>query len=129
MEVADRIAVLNAGRIEQTGAPRDIYDRPANAFVMGFLGETTKLGAQTVRPHDVALHLEPEPGTVEAMVDRVVHLGFEVRVEMSLSDGERVVAQLSRHDADQFELTQGDIVHVRSTEASAEEPGPVHLSG
>jgi sulfate transport system ATP-binding protein len=120
MEVADRIAVLNEGRIEQTGAPRDIYDRPANSFVMGFLGETTTLGEQTVRPHDVALHLEPAPGTVEAMVDRVVHLGFEVRVELSLSDGERVVAQLSRNDADQFELAQGDIVHVRSTEVSPE---------
>jgi len=64
--------------------------------------------------------VRPEPGTVEAMVERVVHLGFEVRVELSLSDGERVVAQLSRHDADQYELSRGDIVHVRSTEAAPE---------
>jgi sulfate/thiosulfate transport system ATP-binding protein len=113
MEVSDTVAVMHEGRIEQTGAPRDVYDQPATDFVMSFLGPAVRLDGQLVRPHDLRLALEPEDHALEAMVTRVVHLGFEVRVELELSDGTTARAQLTRAEANQLELTRGDIVYVR----------------
>ena len=119
MEVADRIAVMNGGRIEQVGSPRDIYDRPASDFVMGFVGPVSTLDGKLVRPHDVNVSLEDEPGSIEAMVSRVVHLGFEVRIELELPGGEHARAQLTRAQTEQLELARGDIVYVRSTGGDA----------
>jgi sulfate transport system ATP-binding protein len=113
MEVADRIVVLNHGRVEQAGPPRDLYERPANPFVMGFLGPVARLGDTLVRPHDLRLHTEPGDGALEAQVARVVHLGFEVRVELLLDRGEPLSAQLTRDEAAELELRAGDIVWVR----------------
>ena len=113
MEVSDRIAVMNAGRIEQVGAPRDVHDAPANDFVMGFLGPVSKIDGRLVRPHDVTISPEPSDGAVEAMVTRVVHLGFEVRIELELRGGEPARAQLTRAQSDELELAAGDIVFVR----------------
>src|SRR5207248_174520 len=113
MEISDTIAVLNAGRIEQVGSPREVYDAPASDFVMGFIGPVSRIQGHLVRPHDVAVSVEPEPGAVEAMVSRVVHLGFEVRLELELPGGEQAVAQLTRDRTEQLELSPGDIVYVR----------------
>jgi sulfate/thiosulfate transport system ATP-binding protein len=113
MDVADRIAVLNDGAIEQAGAPRELYERPATPFVMGFLGPVTRLGADLVRPHDVAISLHADGGALQAQVVRVAHLGFEVRVELALDDGDDVSVQLSRGEAEELELAAGDIVYVR----------------
>src|SRR5579884_468806 len=113
MEVADTIAVMHEGRIEQTGTPREVYDRPANDFVMGFLGPAVRLGDELIRPHDLRISLEPQDGAVEAMVTRVVHLGFEVRVEVELPDRAPVRAQLTRAQAGELELAPGDIVYVQ----------------
>jgi sulfate transport system ATP-binding protein len=113
MEVADRIVVLNAGRVEQTGPPRELYETPANAFVMGFLGPVARLGDTLVRPHDLRLDPEPRDSALEAQVARVVHLGFEVRVELELDGAEPLTAQLTRDEAAELELRPGDIVWVR----------------
>jgi sulfate transport system ATP-binding protein len=113
MEVADRIVVMNHGRVEQVGGPRDLYEHPANAFVMGFVGPVTRLGELFVRPHDVEVRRQPNGTTSEAMVERLVHLGFEVRADLVLHDGQRLQAQLSREDAEQLELAKGQIVFVR----------------
>ncbi len=116
MELADTIVLLNAGRIEQTGAPRDLYDQPASDFVMGFLGPVAQVDGGLVRPHDVAVLLEPEGEAAEAQVVRVVHLGFEVRVELEFGDGAPVTVQLARNEAERLELQPGQIVYVRSPE-------------
>jgi sulfate transport system ATP-binding protein len=113
MEVADRIVVLSHGRVEQDGPPRELYDRPANAFVMGFLGPVARLDGTLVRPHDLALNPEPLDGALEAQVARVVHLGFEVRVELELEGGDPLTVQLTRDEAAELELDAGDIVWVR----------------
>jgi sulfate/thiosulfate transport system ATP-binding protein len=113
MEVADRIVVMNHGKVEQVGGPRDLYEHPSNAFVMSFVGPVTRLGEFFIRPHDVELKLEPNGTTSEAMVERMVHLGFEVRVDLVLGDGQRLQAQVSREEAEQLELHQGQIVFVR----------------
>jgi sulfate/thiosulfate transport system ATP-binding protein len=113
MEVADRIVVMNHGQVEQVGGPRDLYEHPSNAFVMGFVGPVTRLGDTFIRPHDVELRLEPNGTTSEAMIERLVHLGFEVRVDLVLQDGQRLLAQVSREDAEQLELHQGQIIFAR----------------
>ena len=115
MDVADRVVVMNAGRIEQAAPPRELYDRPANEFVMSFVGPVNRLGDTFIRPHDVELLLEPNGSTQEAMVQRLVHLGFEVRVELVRDDGETLSAQLTREQVEGLELQHGQIVYVRPT--------------
>ena len=79
MEVADRIAVMNKGVIEQVGGPRDLYEHPETEFVMSFIGPVNRVGDTWVRPHDLELLSDPSDGADEAMIERIVHLGFEVR--------------------------------------------------
>src|ERR687896_524479 len=113
MEVADRVVVMNDGRIEQTGKPRDLYEHPANAFVMSFVGAVNRLGDSFVRPHDVEIQLEPNGATREAIVKRVLYLGFEVRIELVLHDGQQLWAQVSRNDIDRLDLEAGQAIHIR----------------
>jgi sulfate transport system ATP-binding protein len=113
MELADTIVLLNHGRIEQTGGPRDLYDRPESDFVMGFLGPVARVEGGLVRPHDMTVLIEPDAGAREAQVLRILHLGFEVRVELQLADGEPLTVQLARQEAEALELTTGQIVYVR----------------
>jgi sulfate/thiosulfate transport system ATP-binding protein len=113
MEVAGQIVVLNEGRVEQVGSPRELYEQPANEFVMSFVGPVNRLGDTFVRPHDVELLHEPHGGSSEAMVERVVHLGFEVRVELVREDGQHLTAQLTQEQAELLELERGQIVYVR----------------
>jgi sulfate/thiosulfate transport system ATP-binding protein len=115
MEVADCVVVMNKGRVEQVAGPRELYDLPANAFVMSFVGRANRFGDAWVRPHDLEVLLEPNGTTREAMVERVVHLGFEVRCELVRDDGEQFAVQLTRDEADTLELARGQIVYVRPT--------------
>ncbi|CPZ94350.1 sulfate/molybdate ABC transporter ATP-binding protein [Mycobacteroides abscessus] len=128
LDVADRIAVLNKGRIEQVGSPEDLYDRPANSFVMSFLGPVAKLNGILVRPHDIRVGRNADlaraaaegtgetTGVTKATVDRVVYLGFEVRVELtSAATGEQFTAQITHGDAEALGLREGDPVYVRVT--------------
>ena len=128
LDVADRIAVLNKGRIEQVGSPTDVYDAPANAFVMSFLGAVSSLNGTLVRPHDIRVGRNPEmaiastddsvqaTGVVRATIDRIVMLGFEVRVELTrAADRTPFTAQITRGDAEALGLKEGDTVYVRAT--------------
>lgn len=114
MDVADHIVVMDQGRIEQEGSARDLYEHPANEFVMSFIGPVTRLGDAYVRPHDIEVLLTPADGGCRAIVERVVYLGFEVRVELRRDDGVRVWAQVPRDEATRLALTQGQVVSVRS---------------
>jgi sulfate transport system ATP-binding protein len=111
MAVADQIAVMNRGRIEQVGGPRDLYEQPRTEFVMSFVGPATRVGDRWLRPHDLDLLLDPADGAIEAMVRRIVHLGFEVRVELETGDGEPLWAQLTRDEVEELELEEGQIVY------------------
>jgi sulfate transport system ATP-binding protein len=115
MEVADEVVVMNRGRIEQVAGPVELYERPANEFVMTFVGQANRLGDAFVRPHDLELVLEPNGATREAMIERIVHLGFEVRVDLVREDGEPLSVQLTRDEAESLELDRGQIVYVRPT--------------
>jgi sulfate transport system ATP-binding protein len=128
LDVADRIAVINKGRIEQIGPPAEVYDRPANPFVMSFLGTVSSLNGILVRPHDIRVGRTPEmaiangdgtaesTGVTRAVIDRIAYLGFEVRVELtSATTGAAFTAQITRGDAEALALKDGDTVYVRAT--------------
>jgi len=119
MDLADQIVLVNEGRVEQAGTPHELYEEPANDFVMRFVGLVTTLDGRLVRPHDVQLLPAPETASDEAVVERVSRLGFEVRVELTRASGEKVVAQLSRGEERELELREGDIVHVRGVDGAA----------
>ena len=113
MEISDQIVLMNRGRIEQAGGPRELYEEPANEFVMGFVGPVNRLGESYVRPHDLELSSEPNGNTTAGTIERVVHLGFEVRVELVLEDGRDCWAQVTREEVDELELVPGSRVFVR----------------
>ena len=115
MEVADQVAVMSAGLIEQVGSPREVYEHPANEFVMTFVGQAHRLGDTFVRPHDLEVTLEPNGSTREVMIDRIVHLGFNVRVDLVDGEGERLSVQTTRDHAELLEFSSGQIVYVRPT--------------
>jgi len=113
MEVADRVVVMNAGRVEQAAAPHDLYDAPANDFVMTFVGDAVRFDGQLVRPHELELTYDADETTREAQLDRIVHLGFETRCELTLDDGSPITVQMTREQAAELELAPGQIVLVR----------------
>ncbi len=128
LDVADRIAVMHRGRIEQVGSPTDVYDRPENEFVMSFLGAVSSLNGVLVRPHDIRVGRNPEMaiaagdgtaesvGVMRATISRIVYLGFEVRVELtSATTGTPFTAQITRGDAEALGLKEGDTAYVRAT--------------
>ena len=113
MQIADHIVLVNHGRVEQIGTPQDLYERPANEFVLTFVGEATMFRGELVRPHDVVLSTLPDDGAEEALVERLAHLGFEVRVQLVLGDGQRFDAQITHDEAEHLELAHGQIVFAR----------------
>ncbi len=119
MDVAEQLVVMNQGRVEQSGSADDLYDHPANEFVMSFVGEVNRLGEHFVRPHDMTVGLDREDGAEEAMVQRIVALGFEIRVEFVLGDGTEVWAQLTRAELQKLELREGQIVYLRPGQAKS----------
>jgi sulfate transport system ATP-binding protein len=111
IEVADTVVVLADGRVKQIGSPAEVYDNPADPFVMRFLGPVTELDGHLVRPHDIEIGAAPQDGAIPATVSRIVRLGFEVRVEL-LIDGREAWAQVTRGTVERLELQPGRLVHV-----------------
>ncbi len=118
LEVSDSLVVINHGRIEQVGSPNELYDHPANDFVMGFLGPVTRLGDRLVRPHDIEVLTSDSVGTIPARVTRLVRVGFEVRAELGTADGDTWV-QLTRGQADALELAEDRQVWLRPVQQAA----------
>jgi sulfate transport system ATP-binding protein len=119
MDVAGQLVVMNEGRVEQSGTADELYEHPANEFVMSFVGEVNRLGDDFVRPHDMEVVLDPDDRTQEGLVQRIVTLGFEVRVELVLSDGTEVWAQLTRAELQRLELREGQIAYLRPIQAKS----------
>jgi sulfate transport system ATP-binding protein len=108
MEVADEIVVINEGRVEQIGTPDQLYDEPANDFVMGFLGQVTRLGDVQLRPHDIEVSVTPGlAGAVPGRITRMLRVGFEVRLTVTTEDGSDVPVVLTRTHARSLELDEG----------------------
>ncbi|MGH2938164.1 MAG: sulfate/molybdate ABC transporter ATP-binding protein [Solirubrobacterales bacterium] len=119
MDVAGQLVVMNQGRVEQSGSAADLYEKPANEFVMSFVGEVNRLGDNFVRPHDIEVVRDRDDSTEEAMVQRIVALGFEIRVEFVLGDGTEVWAQLTRGELQRLELQEGQIAYLRPVHAKS----------
>ncbi len=124
LEVADEIVVINDGRIEQIGTPDQLYDEPANDFVMGFLGEVTQLGGVRLRPHDIDLSTTPgAPGAVAGVVLRALRVGFEVRFTVDVEgQAEPTLVVLSRTHARALDLDVGAPVWLRPTTGATSVP-------
>ncbi len=110
MEVADRVAVLDHGQLEQVGAPAELYDNPASEFVLRFVGDAVRLGERLVRPHEVVLRRWPSDGAVEVEIERIAVLGADARVDLADGGGERLTARLRRDDLEDLDLARGEIV-------------------
>lgn len=135
MEVSDEIVVMNQGRVEQVGTPAQIYDRPASAFVMSFIGPVNVLPSSSkifqnngfdcanpemfLRPQDVIVEKSANGSTTPATVSRVIHLGWEVQVELTLDDGQVVTAHLTRERFDELELEPQQRVYVKPKDAKS----------
>ena len=104
MEISDQIAVINHGRLEQVGSPRELYDNPASEFVMTFVGDAQPLGDVLVRPHDIELLHEPVDGAVEAMIVRVTFLGRDAKVELHDASGSEILVLMTRDEFDERRL-------------------------
>ncbi len=124
LEVADEIVVINEGRIEQIGTPDQLYDEPANEFVMGFLGEVTQLGDIRLRPHDIELSTTPgAPGEVAGVVTRALRVGFEVRFTVDVEgQASPALVVLSRTHARALDLDTGTRVWLRPTTGATSIP-------
>ncbi|HEY8502396.1 MAG TPA: sulfate ABC transporter ATP-binding protein [Solirubrobacterales bacterium] len=129
MDVAEQLVVMNDGRVEQSGTADELYENPANEFVMSFVGEVNRLGDDFVRPHDMEVVLDPDDRTQEGLVQRIVTLGFEVRVELVLSDGTEVWAQLTRAELQRLELREGQIAYLRPVQAKSFNGSPPSTRG
>jgi sulfate transport system ATP-binding protein len=141
MEVADEIVVMNYGRVEQVGTPSEIYDRPASAFVMSFIGPVNVLPSSSkifqstgfdspnpqvfLRPQDVIVEKVANGTTTPATVSRVIHLGWEIQVELTLDDGQFVTAHLTRDRFDELHLEPQERVYVKPKDAKS---FPLHYS-
>lgn len=135
MEVADQIVVMNKGRVEQVGTPAEIYDYPASAFVMSFIGPVNVLPSSSgifqgngfesadtemfLRPQDVVIQTESNGATTAARVQRLIHLGWEIQAELILDDGQVVTAHLTRERFDQLNLEPQQRVYVKPKEAKS----------
>lgn len=135
MEVSDEIVVMNKGKVEQIGTPAEIYDHPASAFVMSFIGPVNVLPSTSrifegnrfesthpeifLRPQDILVETSPNGTSVAARVSRLIHLGWEVQAELTLDDGQVVTAHLTRDRFDQLNLQPQQRVYVKPKEAKA----------
>jgi sulfate transport system ATP-binding protein len=113
LEVSDEIVVINEGRVEQIGGPDELYDNPANDFVMSFLGDVTHINGHPVRPHDVDISATPVfAGAAQGTISRILRVGFEVRISVLTDAGEEVAVQLTKSHANALGLEDGQTVWV-----------------
>ena len=135
MEVSDEIVVMNKGKVEQVGTPAQIYDHPASAFVMSFIGPVNVLPSSAkifqssgfesahpetfLRPQDIIIDNVANGTTVPAIVSRIIHLGWEIQVELTLDDGQAMTAHLTRERFDELKLEPQEKVYVKPKDAKS----------
>jgi sulfate transport system ATP-binding protein len=125
MEVADRIVVMNEGRIEQVGRPDEVYDHPATPFVLKFLGDVNLFekpgspdGVRYVRPHELDVVAQAEPDTWPVTFAQALTVGPNTRIEFKRDDdGSYVDVELSREAwaglRSRLSLAAGSRVHLK----------------
>jgi sulfate/thiosulfate transport system ATP-binding protein len=140
MEIADEIVVMNHGRVEQIGSPAEVYEHPATPFVMSFIGAVNVLspdptwkalhhdvpshGEVFLRPHDIEIFATPQSGSLEATVNHIIHLGWTLRVELTLDNGHLLTAHINREQYHQLDLQPGQAVYLQAKQVRSFEPSP-----
>jgi sulfate transport system ATP-binding protein len=140
-EVADRVVIMNKGKVEQIGSPEEIFHHPVNGFVMHFLGNvnifhsrleqgqalsTLELAAPGpaqdggkstpvyVRPHELSLHRESEgPNSIEGRIVHVRTIGLSVRVTLAASAGPEIQLEIPKEEFQALGLAKGDRAYAR----------------
>jgi sulfate transport system ATP-binding protein len=133
LEVADRVAILNAGRIEQIDTPQEVYDNPANPFVFNFLGNVNIFhgraeegrtagqregtasvpGAAYVRSHDIEISRTQDSGAIAAKILHITAAGPIAKVQLSRLDTQEIIlAEITRQCYSQLDLRVGETVFV-----------------
>jgi sulfate/thiosulfate transport system ATP-binding protein len=120
MEIADRVVVMRAGKIEQVGTPDEVYHTPASAFVYEFLGDVNRFEGEHLayaRPHEIEILLEADgAGAIAATVEHLATRGSVVRVELAATESTHVIeADLTREKLRELELAKGQGVFIRPT--------------
>ncbi|MDM4764740.1 sulfate ABC transporter ATP-binding protein [Pelomonas sp. SE-A7] len=119
LEVADRVVLMDHGKVEQVGTPAEVYERPATPFVYGFLGAANRFadaGRQSfVRPHEMQVHTEAGATGWPATVARVLSFGLTSRVELVGADGGHLEAELPRPQAEALQLAVGQAVRLTAS--------------
>ncbi|HEV6964432.1 sulfate ABC transporter ATP-binding protein [Roseateles sp.] len=147
LEVADRIVLMDHGRVEQVGTPQEVYERPATPFVYGFLGAANRFvgrahggvlhmgehqlpGAEGsgevlayARPHELQITTDESAPGLAATVERVLAFGASARVELIGPDGEPLEAELTRDQAEALRLQGGQRVRLSAQRLSLFEAG------
>jgi sulfate transport system ATP-binding protein len=133
MEVADRVVVMNQGRIEQDGAPDDVYDHPATPFVLQFLGDVNLFHGRFghapggavpadevsyVRPHELEIVPTAQEGSLAVTLSQALTVGPQTRIEFKrIDDGSYVDVEMTRSDytalRDRLGLQTGSRVHLK----------------
>jgi sulfate transport system ATP-binding protein len=138
MEIADEIVVMNYGKVEQIGSPAEIYENPATPFVMSFIGAVNVLSPDAtwqsfphalpdsqpvfLRPHDVEIFPTTVSDGWEATVQRLVHLGWTIRLEVSLAHGQSLIAHISHEQFRQLQLQPHQVIYIRPKSVRTFEP-------
>ncbi len=145
LEVADRIVLMDHGRVEQVGSPQEVWEHPATPFVYGFLGAVNRfegeaqgsvlhIGEQQLRhggglqaqgrvlayarPHELQILTDGQAQGLPATVDRVLSFGAAARVELRGPGGQHLEAELSREQAAQLRLQPGQHVQLQASRLS-----------
>ncbi|PSN12992.1 sulfate ABC transporter ATP-binding protein [filamentous cyanobacterium CCT1] len=130
MEIADEIVVMSHGQVEQVGSPAEVYEHPATPFVMSFIGAVNVLspdstwkglhhdapahGEVFLRPHDIELFTSHQQNSAAATVNHVIHLGWTIRIELTLDDGHPITAHINREQLSDLGIEPGQRVYLRA---------------
>jgi sulfate transport system ATP-binding protein len=139
LEVADRVVVMNKGKIEQVGTPEEVYHNPASVFVLNFLGNinlfharaeeghvgdgasqqdvmdaaNTKVTKMYVRPHEVRVTLAPvSANSIKAVISFINPAGAVVKIDASTSDGQSVQADITQEEYKDLQLSRNQEIYV-----------------
>jgi sulfate transport system ATP-binding protein len=121
LEVADRVVVMNHGRVEQIGTPDDVYDHPSTPFVLEFLGQVNRLPAadpaapaRFARPHEIAVSRMPSPDAWPARLAHSATIGPIVRLEFAIEGHDAPVnVELPREQFRELAITASDVAYLR----------------
>lgn len=119
LEVADRIVVMNQGRIVQVGTPEEVYERPATPFVFSFLGNVNLFHGRDsvafVRTYEVDLALAPNGAAIETVLRHARRFGPMVRIELDrVDDGQVIEAEIPRGRFEELGVSTGERLYVKA---------------